>query len=106
MKLGVFLCTCNSTMDIDFRNVRKSIKKEVEIVETVDQLCQRDLDYIVDDVRRLDLDVILIAACTEKRCIFERVASGFGCDTYVLNLREHCGWVHGRKEATCPLADE
>jgi ferredoxin len=100
MKLGVFLCTCNSTMDIDFRNVRKSIKKEVEIVETVDQLCQRDLDYIVDDVRRLDLDVILIAACTEKRRIFERVASGFGCDTYVLNLREHCGWVHGRKEAT------
>jgi len=87
-------------MDIDFRNVRKSIKKEVEIVETVDQLCQRDLDYIVDDVRRLDLDAILIAACTEKRRIFERVASGFGCDTYVLNLREHCGWVHGRKEAT------
>jgi ferredoxin len=100
MKLGVFLCTCNSTMDIDFRNVRKSIKKEVEIVETVDQLCQRDLDYIVDDVRRLDLDAILIAACTEKRRIFEQVTSGFGCDTYLLNLREHCGWVHGKREGT------
>ncbi|MBN1761622.1 MAG: 4Fe-4S binding protein [Methanomicrobia archaeon] len=100
MKLGVFLCTCNSTMDIDFRNVRKSIKKEVEIVETVDQLCQRDVDYIIDDIRRLGLDAILIATCTEKRRTFERVASGFGCDTYVLNLREHCGWVHGKKEGT------
>jgi ferredoxin len=100
MKLGVFLCTCNSTMDIDFRNVKKSIKKEVEVVETVDQLCQRDLDYIVDDIRRLELDGILIAACTEKKRIFDRVVSGFGCDTFFLNLREHCGWVHGRKEAT------
>ena len=100
MKLGVFLCTCNSTMDIDFKNVKKSIKKEVEVVETVDQLCQRDLDYIIDDVRRLELDGILIVACTEKNRIFERVMSGFGCDTFFLNLREHCGWVHGRKEAT------
>ena len=100
MKLGVFLCTCNSTMDIDFKNVKKSIKKEVEVVETVDQLCQRDLDYVIDDVRRLELDGILIAACTEKNRIFDRVTSGFGCDTFFLNLREHCGWVHGRKEAT------
>ncbi len=100
MKLGVFLCTCNNTVDIDFKNVRKSIKKEVEIVETVDQLCQRDVDYIIDDVRRLDLDGVFIAACSEKKRIFDRVASGIGCDTFFLNLREHCGWVHERKEAT------
>ncbi|MEA2074512.1 MAG: 4Fe-4S binding protein [Euryarchaeota archaeon] len=100
MKLGVFLCTCNNTIDIDFRSVKKSIKKDVEVVETVDQLCQGGLDYIVDDVRRLDLDDILIAACTEKNRVFERVASGFGCDTFFLNLREHCGWVHDQKEAT------
>ncbi|MHC1622999.1 MAG: 4Fe-4S binding protein [Candidatus Methanospirareceae archaeon] len=100
MKLGVFFCTCNNTIDIDFRSVKRSIKKDVEVVETVDQLCQRDLDYIVDDVRRLDLDWILIAACTEKNRIFERVASGFGCEIFFLNLREHCGWVHERKEAT------
>ena len=100
MKLGVFLCTCNNTIDIDFRSVKKSIKKDVEVVETVDQLCQGGLDYIIDDVRRLDLDGILIAACTEKNRVFERVASGFGCETFFLNLREHCGWVHDRKEAT------
>ncbi|RZN40161.1 MAG: 4Fe-4S dicluster domain-containing protein [Methanophagales archaeon ANME-1-THS] len=100
MRLGLFLCTCNDTVDIDLRAVKKSIKKDVAVVETHDQLCQGGLDYIIDDLRRLELDGILIGACTEKKRIFERVAAGFGCDTFFLNLREHCGWVHGRKEAT------
>jgi heterodisulfide reductase subunit A-like polyferredoxin/coenzyme F420-reducing hydrogenase delta subunit len=100
MRLGLFLCTCNNTVDIDLRAVKKSIKKEVEVVETHDQLCQGGLDYIIDDLRRMELDGILIGACTEKKRIFERAAAGFGCDTFFLNLREHCGWVHGRKEAT------
>ncbi|MBE0517376.1 MAG: 4Fe-4S binding protein [Methanophagales archaeon] len=100
MRLGIFLCTCNDTVDIDFRTVKKGIKKEVEVVETHDLLCQGGLDYIIDDLRRLELDGIIIGACTEKKRIFERVTAGFGCDTFFLNLREHCGWVHGRKEAT------
>jgi len=100
MRLGLFLCTCNNTVDIDFKTIKKSIKQDVEVVEIHDQLCQGGLDYIIDDLRRTELDSILIGACTEKKRIFERVASGFGCATFFLNLREHCGWVHGRKEAT------
>jgi ferredoxin len=115
MRLGIFLCTCNDTVDIDFKTVKKSIKKDkplqgfrdqrgsaplVEVVETHDLLCQGGLDYIIDDLRRMELDGILIGACTEKKRTFERVTAGFGCDTFFLNLREHCGWVHGRKEAT------
>jgi ferredoxin/coenzyme F420-reducing hydrogenase delta subunit len=100
MRLGIFFCTCNNTVDIDFRTVKKSIKKEVEVVETHDLLCQGGLDYIMDDLRRMELDGVIIGACTEKKRIFERVTAGFGCDTFFLNLREHCGWVHGRKEAT------
>jgi ferredoxin len=100
MRLGIFFCTCNNTVDIDFRTVKKSIKKEVEVVETHDLLCQEGLDYIMDDLRRMELDGVIIGACTEKKRIFERVTAGFGCATFFLNLREHCGWVHGRKEAT------
>ncbi len=72
MRLGIFLCTCNNTIDIDFKNVKKSLKKhkEVEVVELHDQLCQGGLDYIIDDIRRLELDGIIIAACTEKNRIF------------------------------------
>jgi len=102
MRLGIFLCTCNNTIDIDFKNVKKGLgkEKEVEVVELHDQLCRNGLDYIIDDIRRLELDGIIIVGCTEKKRIFERVTSGFGCDTFFLNVREHCGWVHERKEAT------
>lgn len=102
MRLGIFLCTCNNTIDIDFKNIKKSLRKdkEVEVIELHDQLCQGGLDYIIDDIRRSEFDTVIVAACTEKRRTFERVTYGFGRDTYFLNLREHCGWVHGRKEAT------
>ena len=100
MKLGVFHCTCNKTMDIDLKSIKKSLKGEVEVVETLDQLCQRDLDYIIDDLRRFELDGVIIAACTEKNRIFDRITASFDVETYFLNLREHCGWVHGKKEAT------
>ncbi len=100
MKLGIFLCTCNNSIEIDFKNVKKSLKSEVEVevVEIHDQLCQGGLEFIQDDIRRLKLDVIIIAACTEKNSIIEGVTRGI--DTFFLNLREHCGWVHERKEAT------
>ncbi|MGB2727615.1 MAG: 4Fe-4S binding protein [Halobacteriota archaeon] len=102
MRLGIFLCTCNNTVNIDFKSVKKGVgkAKEVEVVELHDQLCQGGLDYIIDDFRRLELDGIIIVGCTEKKRIFERVTSGLGCDTFFLNVREHCGWVHERKEAT------
>jgi len=102
MKLGVFLCSCNDTVNIDFRNVKKRLKKDsaAEVVEIQPQLCQAGLDYIIDDIRRFELDCIVIAACTTKNRLFESVTTKFGCDAHSLNIREHCGWVHGRKEAT------
>jgi ferredoxin len=100
MKLGVFLCTCDRSIEIDARDVKKALKRDVEVVELHDHLCLAGLDYLIDDIRRMGLDGVLIAACTEKNRVFERVASEFNSDTYFLNLREHCGWVHDRKEAT------
>lgn len=100
MKLGVFLCTCDRSIEIDARDIKKAFKREVEIVEVQDQLCLQGLDYLIDDIRRMGLEGVLIAACREKNPIFDRVAAGFGCDTHFLNLRDYCGRVHGRKEAT------
>jgi len=100
MKLGVFLCTCDRSIEIDARDIKKALKRDVEIVELQDQLCLQGLDYLIDDIRRMGLDAVLIAACTEKNQIFDRIAAGFGCDTHFLNLRDYCGRVHGRKEAT------
>ena len=100
MKLGIFICNCNGSIDIDFKNVKKSLKSEagLEVVEIHDLLCQRGLEYIQDDIRRLKLDSIIIAACTVKNSIIEHVTAGI--DTSFLNIREHCGWVQESKEAT------
>ncbi|MDD5485158.1 MAG: 4Fe-4S binding protein [Methanocellales archaeon] len=103
MGIGIFLCTCNNTSSIDFREVKRSIGKEVEIVEVHDLLCQEDgLAYIIDDIRRKELDSVIIG-CTFKKRIFKELVEGMGFkgdDISLLNLREHCGWVHDEKGAT------
>lgn len=97
MRLGIFFCTCNDTININFKTLKKQFTKDVEIIEITDQLCQRDLDYIVGDLKRKKLNSILIC-CTEKKEIFKEFAEN--CDIFFLNLKEHCGWVHEKKEAT------
>ncbi len=103
MGIGIFLCTCNNTSSIDFKEVKRNIRKEAEIIEVHDLLCQEDgLSYIIDDIRRKELDSIIIG-CTFKKRIFEELVEGAGFkgdDTNLLNLRENCGWVHDEKGAT------
>lgn len=94
MKNGVFLCTCGKSIGIDFKKLKKSISADV--IEIHDQLCQEDgLAKIVDDFKSNELNQALIA-CTSKRQIFEAL----GLNILFVNLREHCGWVHDRGDAT------
>lgn len=94
MKNGVFLCTCGKSIGIDFKKLKKSISADV--IEIHDQLCQEDgIAKIVDDFKGNELNQALIA-CTSKRQIFEAL----GLNILFVNLREHCGWVHDRGDAT------
>jgi len=103
VKLGIFLCTCDKSSSIDFKALQKSLKDKAEIIRTQDKLCQDEgLAYLIDDTRRKELERILIG-CTSKGRVFESALSELGVikeDISTLNLREHCGWVHGAKEAT------
>ncbi|UZE92261.1 MAG: 4Fe-4S binding protein [Methanosarcinales archaeon] len=102
MKTGIFLCTCNKTSSINFKDVKKSIK-DADVIEIHDRLCQDDgLAYIIDDIKRKDLNTVLIG-CTSKRQIFEDVVGDMGLRSdglITLNLREHCGWIHNESDAT------
>jgi len=101
MKTGVFFCTCGNTSSIDYKRLAKTIRKTAkpEIVEVLDDLCQDNgLNYLIDDIRRKDLDRVLIG-CTVKNRIFEEIA-GNSVEMRFVNLREHCGWVHEKKDAT------
>lgn len=99
MNIGVYLCTCKKTSSVNFGKVKKGL--DVEVTRTHDYLCGDDgRSYIVDDIRRLDLDAVIVG-CTEKAQIFEDTAAGFeGVEVFPINLREHCGWVHPKKQAT------
>ncbi|MCL7476497.1 MAG: hypothetical protein M8352_10740, partial [ANME-2 cluster archaeon] len=71
MKTGVFYCTCGKTSSIEYKNLKKNAN--VDIVEVLDNLCQDDgLSYVIDDIRRKDLDRVLIG-CTFKEQIFEEI---------------------------------
>jgi heterodisulfide reductase subunit A-like polyferredoxin/coenzyme F420-reducing hydrogenase delta subunit len=101
MKLGAFLCTCDKTSSINFKDVKKSIK--VEIFEIRDRLCQDEgLSYILDGIRRKGLNTALVG-CALKKDFFKTYLSKWGIkedSQFFLDLREHCGWVHDKREAT------
>ena len=97
MKVGVFLCTCNDTCNMDFKKIKKAIEREVEFVEIHRQFCQKDgLAYLIDGIRRKKLDTLVIT-CDLKQDFFEDLNLG---EVITLNIRELCGWVHSKKDAT------
>lgn len=96
MKLGIFLCSCDNTLNIDFRAIKKAYKKDVDGFIIHDQLCQKGLEHISGDVKRWKLDSVMIG-CTAKNHIFEEVFRG---DIMFLDLKEQCGLVHEKNEAT------
>jgi len=97
MKTGIFYCTCGKTSSIGYKSLKKNAN--VDIVEVLDNLCQNEgLNYIIDDIRRKDLDRVLIG-CTFKEHIFEEIVDD-SVDLIFVNLLEHCGWVHEKKDAT------
>lgn len=98
MNTGIFLCTCSRSIDIDFRSLGKSI--EVDVVEIHDLLCSGDgLAKITESSRRHGLGQALIA-CPSRKHVFEAHLEAQGLSLLFVNLREHCGRVHERKEAT------
>jgi ferredoxin len=48
----------------------------------------------------MDLIDSVLVGCTEKFKVFEELAEKLELPFYYINLRERCGWVHGKKEAT------
>ncbi len=108
--IGVFLCNCGKTLNIDFAKITKELEKleEISVVERVDRLCTEEgLAYIVDDFRRKELDKIVVAACSNKNQLFVDLAEEWGLDPLgvdIINIREECAWVHDDKKAATQKA--
>jgi len=109
--LGVFLCTCGNSQNIDFKEIAKRIenKENVACVEIVERLCcDEGAAYIVDDYRRKKLKKVFIAACSSHNSFFKRVVNSLGLDENeslkIVNMRELSGWVHEDKKAATEKA--
>lgn len=109
-KPAVFLCNCGKQLNIDFRGVAKSLKRDVKVVETANFLCSKeDLGLITQYLRFKDdrrPDRIVIGACSPgmRERFFKSFLKECGIgedDVQLVNIREHVAWVHpNRKEAT------
>ncbi len=108
--IGVFLCRCGKTLNLDFKKIAKALEglEEVGVVETVESLCTEEgLAYIVDDIRRKELDKIIVAACPDKNQIFEDIGEQMGLEPLgvdVVDIREGCAWVHPDKNSATQKA--
>ncbi len=111
--VGVFLCTCGKSMNLDFGRLAKDLGgvKGVSVVEVTDILCGKDgIPYITQHLRWEDErkpERVVIGACDRKRSLFEEVAKSHGLEENaldVVNIRELCGWVHEDKKAATEKA--
>lgn len=100
MKLGGFFCTCAKTSNINYRKVGKSLKDSFEAFVTHDLLCTGEGLVHIIDYARSDLIDSAIIGCTQKNKVFEGLAEELELPFHYINIREHCGWIHGKKEAT------
>ncbi|HDH28310.1 MAG TPA: CoB--CoM heterodisulfide reductase iron-sulfur subunit A family protein, partial [Euryarchaeota archaeon] len=108
--IGVFLCSCGKTLNLDFKKIAKDLEKleGVNVVERVERLCTEEgVAYIVDDLRRKDLDKFVVAACTNKNPLFIDIGEEWGLEhagVEIVNIREECAWVHEGKSAATEKA--
>ncbi len=97
---GFFLCACGNQNPVDFKKLDKKLS-EIGRTEVYDYFCSpKGLDYIAHLAKQWGLNSICLAACSDKDEIFEKLGEEKGIPVYTVNIRELCGWVHDREEAT------
>lgn len=104
MRIGVYICHCGSNIagNLDVESVRKFAQDLSDVVVSKDirYACgDQGQDEIKEDIQSLDLDRIVVAACSPRlhEITFRRVAHFAGMNPYmveIVNIREQCSWVH------------
>ncbi len=107
-RIGVFICSCGGHIGriIDCEEVSSHVKKLEGVVFSAVQehLCRED-EKIKREIRRNDVDRLVIAACPpdKYRLFFDNICYESGIDPYLMertNIREQCAWVHPPRDAT------
>jgi len=108
MKIGVYVCQCGiniaQTVDVekvvDYANTLPS----VEVARFYKYMCSDPgQELIKKDIKEMKLDRVVVASCSPRmhESTFRAVLEDMGMNPYyfeMVNLREHCSWVHEDKD--------
>ena len=108
IRIGVYICHCGGNISdtVDVEKVKEAVSKldNVKIVETVDYLCStQGQSLIKSGIKDYGINRVVVASCSLYLHLgtFRRAVSEAGLNPYLLemvNIREHCSWVHDNIE--------
>ena len=106
--IGVYICHCGRNIKgtIDVERVRETVSRfrDVKIAESYDYLCSTPGQEIIKEgIKEKGVDRVVVAACSVQLHLetFRKAVSEAGLNPYLLemvNIREHCSWVHSDVE--------
>jgi heterodisulfide reductase subunit A len=108
MKIGVYICQCgiNIAYKVDVEKVAEQIGAlpNVTISRFYKYMCSDPgQNLIKKDIKELKLDRVVVASCSPRmhEPTFRNVLEEAGLNPYcfeMVNIREHCSWVHEDNE--------
>ena len=104
MKIGVYVCQCgiNIAATVDVEKVTKELEKlsNVAVSRYYKYMCSDPgQELIKNDIKELGLDRVVVASCSPRmhEPTFRAALVEAGMNPYffeMVNIREHCSWVH------------
>lgn len=105
-RIGVFICHCGTNIAgvLDIEGLIEYTKelKDVAYVTNCLYACASDAqNTIKEEIEKHGLNHIVVAACTPRTHlpVFQEAAREAGLNPYLVemvNIREHCSWVHSK----------
>ena len=116
MKIGVYVCQCgiNIAATVDVEKVAEQIgtHPDVAVSRFYKYMCSDPgQELIRKDIKEMKLDRVVVASCSPRmhEPTFRNVLEEAGLNPYcfeMVNIREHCSWVHVNKEKATAKAME
>jgi heterodisulfide reductase subunit A len=113
-RVGVYICHCGTNIagivDVKAVTTFAAGLENVVVARDYAYMCSDPgQSLIVDDIRQMGLDRIVVASCTPlmHESTFRRACSEAGLNPYLFqmsNIREHCAWITDDKLAATEKA--
>jgi heterodisulfide reductase subunit A len=107
-RVGVFICHCGGNISdtIDVSRLKEAIAsiEQVKVADTFEYMCSNPgQEMIKKAINEHKLNRVVVASCSPRMHLetFRQAAKSAGLNQYLLdmvNIREHCSWVHDDKE--------